>query len=71
MAEYDSLKAGLSLGEVFKKISSIGWGSYIGWFILLIVVSAIIGFIGGLVSMIPYVGVILAAFFMMTFMKNG
>jgi hypothetical protein len=68
MAEYDSLKAGLSLGEVFKKISSIGWGSYIGWFILLIVVSAIIGFIGGLVSMIPYLGVFIFALVFTSFL---
>ncbi|WP_409197530.1 DUF4013 domain-containing protein [Methanobrevibacter acididurans] len=67
MAEYDSLKAGLSFVEVFHKIGSIGWMKYVGWFILFVIVLMVLSLISGLISLIPYVGTFIAAFIVSSF----
>jgi len=67
MADMDSLGAGLSFGAVISKIGSIGWGTYIAWYILMIIVAAVLGIIGGLIGAIPYVGSLIAGLFITSF----
>ncbi|MDR0911522.1 MAG: DUF4013 domain-containing protein [Methanobrevibacter sp.] len=47
--------------QIFETISQIGWGKYIIWIITVIIIMAIIFFIGLIISLIPYVGVLLTA----------
>ena len=61
MAKTDSLVEGISMGEVCKDISSIGWLNYIAWFIIFVIITAILMIISGLISAIPFIGLIIAA----------
>jgi len=47
-----------AFGEILGIIGKIGWGKYIAWLILIVVLAAIVGAIAGA---IPYVGWIIAA----------
>ncbi len=47
-----------AFGEILNVIGKIGWGKYIAWLILIVVLAAIVGAIAGA---IPYVGWIIAA----------
>lgn len=67
MAEFDSLKEGLSFVEVFHKISSIGWMKYVGWFILFVIILMVLSLISGLIDMIPYVGTFINALIVSSF----
>ena len=69
MAANNSFSDGLDFFEVFNDIGKIGWFKTVGWFILICVLNMVFFMISMGIMMIPYVGVILAAFFMMTFMK--
>jgi hypothetical protein len=68
MAETGSLSKGLGLRTVFNKIGSIGWGSYIVWYILVIIVNLVFGIISGILMLIPYVGIFIAALLLSSFM---
>lgn len=59
LAKYNSLSESLNILAVFSDIKAIGIGNYIVWFILVGIVFLIILAIGGLISAIPYVGVII------------
>lgn len=69
MAANNSFSDGLDFFEVFNDIGKIGWFKTVGWFIVICVLNMVFFMISMGIMMIPYVGVILAAFFMMTFMK--
>lgn len=62
------VKEGLKIKEVFNDISAIGWGSFIIWFIVLVIIMFIIIVISGFVSMIPYVGAIIASLIIAPFL---
>jgi hypothetical protein len=47
-----------AFGEILNVIGKIGWGKYIAWLILIVVLAVIVGAIAGA---IPYVGWIIAA----------
>ena len=47
-----------AFGEIFSIIRGIGWGRYLGWIVLVIVIAAVVGAISGAV---PYVGWIVSA----------
>jgi hypothetical protein len=47
-----------AFGEIFSIIRGIGWGRYLGWIVLVIVIAAVVGAITGAV---PYVGWIVSA----------
>jgi hypothetical protein len=47
-----------AFGEILNLIGKIGWGKYIAWLILIVILAAIVGAIAGA---IPYVGWIIAA----------
>lgn len=59
LADTEDVFAAINIQEVFVKISSIGWGNYIIFIILLLVLVFVVGFVGGLVALIPYVGKII------------
>ena len=68
MAETDSLKEGLRFGAVNKKLSSIGWGKYVAWYILLIIVLIVLGFVASAIALIPYyIGAILSGLLVSSF----
>ena len=57
MAYYDSeLGAAFRFGEILSKIYEIGWVDLIIWYIMMIVLGTIIGFIGGIIGVIPIIG---------------
>ena len=60
MAFYDELGAAFKFREIFVRISEIGWGKYILWFIIMIIIWTIFGIIAGILNVIPYVGLIIA-----------
>jgi hypothetical protein len=60
MALYDEIEAAFRFGEIIDKIKMIGWGKYILWYIVMWVIALIIGFITGLLNVIPIVGTIIA-----------
>lgn len=67
LAEYDSLSEALNIAEVVRDIGRVGWLNFIVWFIILMVINVIIALISSLLGFIPYIGVILAVFFMDTY----
>ncbi len=60
MALYDEIEAAFRFSEILDKIKMIGWGKYILWYIVMWVIALIIGFITGLLNVIPIVGTIIA-----------
>lgn len=47
-----------AFGEIFSIIGGIGWGRYLGWIVIVIIITAIIGALAGF---IPYVGWLISA----------
>ena len=45
LAKNDKILDAINLGNVFDDINTIGWGRYIGWYVLLIIINLIIGII--------------------------
>lgn len=60
LAKYDSLSEGLSMGKVIGDINTIGWGSYILWYIIYIILGMILTIIAGLIVFIPFIGALIA-----------
>lgn len=54
------LGAAFRFSEILEKISMIGWGKYIVWYIVMIVISLIGGFIASILNVIPFIGMIIA-----------
>lgn len=67
MVETGSLKEGLNIKMILNKINLIGWGKYLSWFVLLIIVTLIIGFVSIFLSLIPFIGVILSGLILSSF----
>lgn len=59
MAFYDELGAAFKFGEIIGIISKIGWGKYIIWYIVMGIVTIVIGIIGDILRVIPYIGFII------------
>lgn len=47
-----------AFGEIIGIIRSIGWGKYIGWIVVLVIITIVLGGVAGL---IPYVGWVISA----------
>jgi len=47
-----------AFGEIFSIIRGIGWGRYLGWIVLVIIITAIVG---GITGSIPFVGWLVSA----------
>ncbi len=61
MAYNDSeLGAAFRFSEIMNIISQIGWVDYIIWYVVIIIISMIIGFISGILSIIPILGFLIA-----------
>ncbi len=45
--------------EIFNSISNIGWGNYIIWFILMLILVIIISFVAALILVIPIIGFVI------------
>jgi len=60
LAKTDNLGDAFSVGEIFEDIANIGWGNYIIWTILLIVISFLFGVLASFVGLIPIIGSIIA-----------
>lgn len=58
-ARTGSIREGLSLSKVLELIGRIGWGKYIVAVIILVIVMLIFGVMVMIVSLIPYVGVVI------------
>lgn len=52
--------AAFRFGEILEQISMIGWGKYIVWYIVMIIVAMIGGVIAGLLNIIPIIGTVIA-----------
>ncbi|MDL2247039.1 DUF4013 domain-containing protein [Methanobrevibacter sp. OttesenSCG-928-K11] len=68
MADKDSFGEAFAFGEVFNTIGSIGWGNYIVWYIILIIIITIAVFISGLVNLIPIIGILISLIFIYPYM---
>ena len=64
MAFNNSLRAAFRINEILNVISEIGWVDYIIWYIAVIIIGGIIGFIAsfiiGLIGIIPVIGSIIS-----------
>lgn len=60
LAETESLAKAINMVDVFKKIGEISWGNYIIWLILMLILLFVIGFFTGIISIIPFIGIIIA-----------
>ncbi len=61
LAKTGNIVDAINIRQVIQKISSIGWGNYILFIILLLIAIFIVGLISGIVTLIPYVGAIISS----------
>lgn len=47
-----------AFGEIFSIIRGIGWGKYLGWIVIVVIIGVLIG---GITGLIPYVGWLVSA----------
>ena len=67
LAETDDITAALNIPYIIKKIQSIGIGKYVYFIVLVFLVSFVFSLVSGLISAIPYVGIIIASFIVQSF----
>lgn len=68
MAYYGKVGAALRFGEIRRRIESIGWLNYIMLLIILVVIYILIAVGATLVSLIPFVGLVLTCLLVYPFM---
>lgn len=62
MALYNEIGAAFKFSEILERISMIGWGKYIIWYIVIWLLGLVFGFVGNLLgTIIPFIGFIIAA----------
>lgn len=54
------IEAAFNFKEIFMRISKIGWGKYIAWYILIWIILIIFSLISGILSLIPIIGALIA-----------
>jgi hypothetical protein len=59
LAETGSLGAAINMKDVFNKIGEIGWGNYIVWIVVYVLILFVIGIILGIIQLIPFIGIII------------
>ena len=69
LAETESLVAAINMIDVFKKIGEIGWGNYIIWFIVWVLLLFVISFIAGIITIIPFIGLIIVSLVFKPYME--
>ncbi len=68
MALYDEMGAAFNFSEILERISMIGWGKYIIWYIVMWVIGVVFGIIAGIINVIPYIGFLIAALVVYSYM---
>ena len=68
LAETGSIFAGINITRVVSKINSIGWEKYITYVVLLFLVMIVFAIISGLITLLPYIGRVIAAFIIESYM---
>jgi len=69
MAYYDSeIGAAFRFSEILDKIAKIGWVDYIIWYIVMIIIVVVFGFIAGILNVIPILGFIISLLVVYPFM---
>lgn len=68
MAYYNKIGAALQFGEIKERIGRIGWLEYIVLLIILAILYIILSVVAALVTIIPFVGLILASLIIYPFM---
>ncbi|AWX31879.1 DUF4013 domain-containing protein [Methanosphaera sp. BMS] len=75
LAETEDILAALNIPAVISKINSIGWSNYIVFIILALLTVIVIGIISSVITLIPYIGRIIASFivdaYLLTFMARA
>lgn len=66
-AETGSIAAAIDIKAIFDKISSIGWGKYIIYIIAVVICLVVITIIMGILTLIPYIGVLISEFVFASF----
>ena len=69
MVANNSVTDGLDFVEVFHDIGKIGWFRTVGWFVAICIINILFYFIIAGILVIPYIGIIIASFFMLTFAR--
>lgn len=67
-AKTGSLGEGVSFKASYEDIKKIGFGSLLGWIILLFIIAFIFGIIMSIIDLIPYVGTIISALIIAPFL---
>ncbi|MGA2677312.1 MAG: DUF4013 domain-containing protein [Methanobacterium sp.] len=67
MAYYDELGAAFKFSEILDRMSKIGWGKYIIWFIAMIIIGIITVIISGIITSIPIIGYIISTVFIFSY----
>ena len=67
MVYYDELGVAFKFGEILERISKIGWGKYIIWFIAMIIIGIITVIISGIITSIPIIGYIISTVFIFSY----
>lgn len=75
LAETEDMFSALNIPAVISKISSIGWSNYIVFIILTVLTLIVVGLISSVITLIPYVGRIIASFivdaYLLTFLARA
>lgn len=61
LAKTESIGDALSIGDVFEDVKSIGFLNIIAYIILAAIIIIIVSVIGGIIALIPYIGIIIAS----------
>ena len=68
LAETGSIKEAVSIGSVIGKVGEIGWLKIIAFLIIFAFIAFFILFVAGLVSQIPFIGVIISSLIFVPFL---
>ena len=69
LAETGSIAEAVNIVNVFKKIDEIGWGDYIVWLILYMVILIVIFIVTSFIMIIPLIGIIIAILILIPYMN--
>lgn len=69
LAKYNKFKSAFQIREIINDISNIGWGKYLIWFFLFLIIVGILSAIYATICMFGVFGVIIASFFIYTFLQ--
>lgn len=65
LAYYGSLGAAFNFSEIFNIISEIGWGSYLAWYVVVLIVQIFLYLFSLFLLQIPVIGSIISSIIVM------